>query len=128
MSSKITYNDKSPFQNAPDIPEENKAMSSDFNEIKQVINANAENSYADNTEQIEKIFIEIELIKNRSNALEGAESPVGEEYTEYIPPSGAHDAYNTGDKITYNGTKYVCKMDGCVWSPEIYPSAWEEVL
>ena len=33
-----------------------------------------------------------------------------------------------GDKITYNGKKYVCKMNGCVWNPDEYPSGWEEVV
>lgn len=23
--------------------------------------------------------------------------------------------------------KYVCKLDNCVWSPDTYPNAWEEV-
>ena len=26
----------------------------------------------------------------------------------------------------FNGKKYVCKLDNCVWSPSEYPSAWEE--
>ena len=34
----------------------------------------------------------------------------------------------TGDKITYNGKKYVCKMDGCVWNPDTYPAGWQEVV
>ena len=91
-------------------------------------NANAENSYADNTKQIETIFAEIENIKDRLDKLEGVEPPIEEEYPEYIQPSGAHNAYNTGDKITFEGKKYTCKMDGCVWSPTDYPQAWEEVL
>ena len=33
-----------------------------------------------------------------------------------------------GCKTTYNGKKYICKMDNCVWSPDTYPQAWEEVL
>lgn len=91
-------------------------------------NANAENSYADNTKQIETIFAELENIKDRLDKLEGVEPPIEEEYPEYIQPSGAHDAYNTGDKITFEGKKYTCKMDGCVWSPKDYPQAWEEVV
>ena len=93
-------------------------------------NANAENSYASLQVQVNNIYTELDTIKSRLNALEGTEEPTEpvEEYPEYIQPSGAHDAYNTGDKITYNGKKYVCKMNGCVWSPETYPSAWEEVL
>ena len=91
-------------------------------------NANAENSYADNTKQIEIIFAELENIKARLDKLEGVELPTEEEYPEYVQPSGAHDAYNTGDKITFEGKKYTCKMDGCVWSPKDYPQAWEEVV
>ena len=26
-----------------------------------------------------------------------------EEYPEWVQPTGAHDAYNTGDKVSYNG-------------------------
>ena len=35
------------------------------------------------------------------------------------------DAYNVGDKVTFNGARYVCKMANCVWSPAVYPEAWE---
>lgn len=99
-------------------------------------NANAENSYAPLQEQIENIYGELANIKSRLDNLENGqageeggetEPSETEEYPEYKQPQGAHDAYNTGDKITYNGKKYVCKMDGCVWNPDTYPDAWEEV-
>ena len=35
---------------------------------------------------------------------------------------------NIGDKITYNGKKYTCKINGCVWDPTTYPAAWEKVV
>ena len=93
-------------------------------------NANAENSYASLQVQVNNIYTELDTIKSRLNALEGTEEPTEpvEEYPEYKEPSGAHDAYNKGDKITYNGKKYVCKMDGCVWNPDTYPAGWEEVV
>lgn len=49
-----------------------------------------------------------------------------DEWPEFVQPTGAHDAYNTGDKITFNGERYVCKMDGCTWSPQDSPAAWEK--
>lgn len=49
-----------------------------------------------------------------------------ETWPDFVQPSGAHDAYNTGDKITYNGEHYVCKTDGCVWTPDAYPAGWEK--
>lgn len=93
-------------------------------------NANAENSYASMQEQINNIYTELDSIKNRLNALEGTEEPTEptEEYPEYIQPTGAHDSYHVGDKITYNGKKYICKLDNCVWNPDTYPQGWEEVV
>lgn len=46
-----------------------------------------------------------------------------EEYPEWKQPTGAHDAYNTGDKVTYNGQHYVCTVDGNVYAPDVY--GWE---
>jgi hypothetical protein len=42
-------------------------------------------------------------------------------------PSGSHDAYNIGDIVDYNGTLYKSLIDGNVYSPEEYPSGWEEI-
>lgn len=96
-------------------------------------NAIAENSYASLEEQVENIYSEIDSIKSRLAILENTEEPEEptepvDEYPEYIQPSGAHDAYKVGDKITYNGKKYVCKLDGCVWTPDDYPAGGEEVV
>lgn len=96
-------------------------------------NAQAENSYASLQEQVNTIYNELDSIKSRLSALESTgESPEEptepvEEYPEYVQPTGAHDAYKVGDKITYNGKKYICKLDGCVWTPDDYPQGWEEV-
>lgn len=49
------------------------------------------------------------------------------EYPDFKQPTGAHDAYNTGDKVTFNGKHYVCKINACTWSPSDYPSGWELV-
>ena len=40
-------------------------------------------------------------------------------------PTGAHDAYNTGDIVNYNGTLYKSLIDGNVWAPDAYPAGWE---
>lgn len=49
------------------------------------------------------------------------------EYPEWKQPTGAHDAYSKGDKITYKGKKYISKTDANVWSPDAYPAGWELV-
>ena len=43
-----------------------------------------------------------------------------DEYPEWVQPIGAHDAYNIGDKVTYNGQHYVCTSDGNVYAPDVY--------
>ena len=46
-------------------------------------------------------------------------------YPAWVQPTGAHDAYNTGDIVNYNGTLYKSVIDGNVWSPDAYPQGWE---
>lgn len=93
-------------------------------------NANPENSYMPLKEQLDKVIDRVEILESKVNNLEGinSENPTESinEYPEYVQPTGAHDAYHIGDKITYNNKKYICKMDGCVWTPDIYPAGWEE--
>ena len=83
--------------------------------------------------EIEAIWAAIRALQAAVEALEsgGSEPGSGEieptdEWPEYVQPTGAHDAYNSGDKITFNGVHYICRMNACVWSPAVYPQAWEE--
>ena len=43
-----------------------------------------------------------------------------DEYPEWVQPTGAHDAYNIGDKVTYNGQHYVCTFNANVYAPDVY--------
>lgn len=57
-------------------------------------------------------------------------SPIGLDdkgYPVWSQPTGAHDAYNTGDVVDYNGTLYKSLIDGNTYSPEAYPAGWEVV-
>ena len=45
-------------------------------------------------------------------------------YPVWSQPTGAHDAYNNGDIVNYNGTLYMSTIDGNVYSPEEYPAGW----
>ena len=42
-----------------------------------------------------------------------------DEYPEWVQPTGAHDAYNIGDKVTYKGNHYVCDINGNVYAPDV---------
>ena len=43
-----------------------------------------------------------------------------EEFPEWVQPTGAHDAYNIGDKVSYNGQQYICTTDANVYAPGVY--------
>lgn len=45
-------------------------------------------------------------------------------YPVWSQPTGAHDAYNKGDIVDYNGILYQSLIDGNVYSPEAYPAGW----
>ena len=94
-------------------------------------NANPVNSYAPIMEQLNEVFKRIEALESDVKKLKGesTEEPTElvEEYPEYVKPTGAHDAYRVGDKITYNGKHYECIFDNCVWNPDEYPQGWKEV-
>ena len=46
---------------------------------------------------------------------------------EFKQPTGAHDAYNKGDKVLFNGKVYKSKIDANTFSPEQFADGWEEV-
>lgn len=49
-----------------------------------------------------------------------------EEWPEWVQPTGAQDAYSIGDKVTYEGARYVSLIDGNVYSPTAYPAGWQK--
>lgn len=48
-------------------------------------------------------------------------------YPVWSQPTGAHDAYNNGDIVDYNGTLYESVIDSNIYSPDVYPAGWREV-
>lgn len=46
---------------------------------------------------------------------------------EYIQPTGAHDAYNKGDKVLFKGKIYQSKIDANTFNPEQFADGWELV-
>ena len=49
-----------------------------------------------------------------------------DEWPEFVQPTGAHDAYNKVDKVTFNGKHYISLIDANVYSPAVYPAGWQE--
>ena len=48
-----------------------------------------------------------------------------QDYEEFVQPTGAHDAYSAGDRVIQNGKVYESLINGNVWAPESYSSAWK---
>lgn len=46
---------------------------------------------------------------------------------EWVRPTGAHDAYQTGDLVTFEGAVYESTMDGNVWPPADHPDGWQQI-
>lgn len=46
-------------------------------------------------------------------------------YPIWSQPTGAHDAYNKGDIVDYNGILYESLINGNVYAPDAYPAGWE---
>lgn len=56
-------------------------------------------------------------------------SPIGltdEGFPVWSRPTGAHDAYNKGDVVEYNGTLYESTIDGNIYSPDEYAAGWSK--
>ena len=49
-----------------------------------------------------------------------------DEWPEWKQPTGAQDAYMTGDKVSHNELHWVSTTDNNVWEPGVY--GWEEVV
>lgn len=51
-----------------------------------------------------------------------------EEWPEWVQPTGAHDAYNKGDKVSHNEKHWESLIDANVYEPtESVPTLWKAV-
>lgn len=107
-------------------------------EMKQLLesaqaNAKPDDSYIPLADRVKAIEEWETTIDERLSKLEsglstdpGGSGETADGWPEYKQPTGAHDAYHVGDKITYNGKHYTCVMGGCVWTPDVYPQGWRK--
>lgn len=83
-------------------------------------------------ERFEVVLERLIALETRVAALEASdpadpEEPATETIPDWVQPLGAHDAYNTGDMVVYNGKVYESTIDANVWAPDVYPAGWSEV-
>ena len=50
-----------------------------------------------------------------------------EEYPQWVQPTGAHDAYNKGAKVSDEGKRWISNKDVNVYKPGLVPGDWSEV-
>ena len=48
-----------------------------------------------------------------------------DEFPAWRQPTGAQDAYNTGDKVSHNNKHWISTIDANVWEPSVY--GWDEI-
>lgn len=71
--------------------------------------------------EIEKLWVAVRALQNGNTEGETSES-----VTEWKQPTGAHDAYMSGDMMIYtDGKTYKSLIDNNVWSPDVMPNYWE---
>lgn len=112
----------------------------EYDELVVKAKENASAKYASIEEQLQTLVTEFESIKteitqlkSKMLELEGTESeePTVNEYPLWKQPTGAHDAYYTGDKMTYtDGNKYECIAPegyGVTYGPDVLPEMWQKV-
>nr|UWI39313.1 MAG: hypothetical protein [Bacteriophage sp.] len=107
-------------------------------EMKQLLeqaqdNAKPDESYAPLADRVKAIEEWETTIEERLSKLESGSSTdpgdpedPADEWPEYKQPTGAHDAFHVGDKITYTGKQYTYIYDGCVWTPDTSPQGRRE--
>lgn len=104
----------------------------EYNELVQLALTNSPVKDYAVQEELDKIWLAIRAIEARLDSGEGSSNtePSGNEpepaaeVPAYVQPTGAHDAYQTGDKVTYNGAVYESLINGNVWAPDVYPAGW----
>lgn len=78
-----------------------------------------------------KLYRSIHDVTNTAQNTRPSETPsmwtlIGDptaEYPEWVQPIGAHDAYDSGAKVSHNEKNWVSTVDGNVWQPGVY--GWE---
>ena len=65
-----------------------------------------------------------EFLDVRITNQDGEETEV---VAEFRQPTGAHDAYKKGDKVSFEGAIYESTIDSNTFSPTQYPEGWKKI-
>lgn len=75
----------------------------------------------------ERYWVEVVEEKDEPEGDAEATEPATPKVAEYKQPTGAHDAYNKGDRVAYKGATWESTIDANVWAPDTYPQGWKRI-
>ena len=80
--------------------------------------------------ELDRVWVELRRIASIVDSMPepSPEPEPSEDVPDWVQPTGAHDAYQKGDKVRYNGDVYESLIDGNVWSPDAYPAGWQKLV
>lgn len=80
--------------------------------------------------ELDRVWVELRRIASIVDSMPepSPEPEPSEDVPDWVQPTGAHDAYQKGDKVRYNGNVYESLIDGNVWSPDAYPAGWQKLV
>lgn len=80
--------------------------------------------------ELDRVWVELRRISSIVDSMPEPtpEPEPSEDVHDWVQPTGAHDAYQKGDKVRYNGNVYESLIDGNVWSPDAYPAGWQKLV
>lgn len=58
---------------------------------------------------------------------EPGDEPAGETVPDFVQPTGAHNSYAKGAKVTFEGQVYESLLDNNAYSPSAYPQGWRKL-
>ena len=93
--------------------------------------ADPDDSLPDVTERVGVVEERVAELEARMTAIEDGtmapgsqEPPVEEEWPEWVRPTSKDQYYHKGDKVTFEGVRYVCNKNNVVASPAENPKSW----
>lgn len=93
--------------------------------------ADPDDSLPDVTERVGAVEERVAELEARVTAIEDGtmtpgsqEPPVEEEWPEWVKPTSKDTQYHKGDKVTFEGVRYVCNKNNVVSSPADDSKSW----
>lgn len=68
--------------------------------------------------------IQADWAPGTASALFSLAANPAEEWPEWIQPTGAHNAYAKGDKVTYQGDRWILDAETSAYAPGVVPGQW----